>query len=190
MPRGASRPPSVRAIRRRCMLPTPLPRAMDCAIRWRSKCSSARGPATCASSWTGARRSTATPTATPRWRSKARTARGASCTHTTRPAERSAACCGGARRRCQACRTSDHARAVSLIVDAKIGRCVGARVLHEDGARASCERRSFCSRPAAPDTSTATRPIRPWPPATAWRWPTAPGRRSPISSSSSSTRRR
>ena len=30
-------------------------------------------------------------------------------------------------------RTSDHARAVSLIVDAKIGRCVGARVLHEDG---------------------------------------------------------
>jgi L-aspartate oxidase len=29
--------------------------------------------------------------------------------------------------------TSDHARAVSLIVDAKIGRCVGARVLHEDG---------------------------------------------------------
>ena len=30
-------------------------------------------------------------------------------------------------------RTSDHARAVSLIVDARIGRCVGARVLHEDG---------------------------------------------------------
>jgi L-aspartate oxidase len=30
-------------------------------------------------------------------------------------------------------RTSDHARAVSLIVDARVGRCVGARVLDEDG---------------------------------------------------------
>ncbi len=30
-------------------------------------------------------------------------------------------------------RTSDHARAVSLIVDARIGRSVGVRVLHEDG---------------------------------------------------------
>jgi L-aspartate oxidase len=31
-------------------------------------------------------------------------------------------------------RTSDHARAVSLVVDGKIGRCVGARVLHEIGS--------------------------------------------------------
>ena len=31
-------------------------------------------------------------------------------------------------------RTSDHARAVSLVVDDTIGRCVGAQVLHEDGS--------------------------------------------------------
>jgi L-aspartate oxidase len=31
-------------------------------------------------------------------------------------------------------RTSDHARVVSLVVDGKIGRCVGARVLHENGS--------------------------------------------------------
>jgi L-aspartate oxidase len=31
-------------------------------------------------------------------------------------------------------RTSDHARAVGLVVDAGRGRCIGARVLHEDGA--------------------------------------------------------
>ena len=31
-------------------------------------------------------------------------------------------------------RTSDHARAVSLVVDGKIGRCVGAQVLHENGS--------------------------------------------------------
>jgi len=30
-------------------------------------------------------------------------------------------------------RTSDHARAVGLVVDAGTGRCIGARVLHEDG---------------------------------------------------------
>jgi L-aspartate oxidase len=30
-------------------------------------------------------------------------------------------------------RTSDHARVVSLVVDGKIGRCVGAQVLHENG---------------------------------------------------------
>ena len=47
-------------------------------------------------------RSTTTPTATSRWRWKARIAPVASCTHTTRLAGRSAACCGGARRRCRA----------------------------------------------------------------------------------------
>jgi L-aspartate oxidase len=31
-------------------------------------------------------------------------------------------------------RTSDHARVVSLVVDGKIGRCVGAQVLHENGS--------------------------------------------------------
>ena len=53
------------------------------------------------------------------------------------------------------------------------------------GRRASRARASCCSRPAAPDTSTATRPIPRSLRATAWRWPTGQAPRFRISSSSS-----
>ena len=91
--------------------------------------------------------------------------------------------------------TSDHARVVELVTDGekRRGRECAAPArgfCTRMGRRASRARRSCCSRPAVRDTSTATRPT-PWlPRATAWRWPTGPAPRSPISSSSSSTRRR
>ena len=56
--------------------------------------------------------------------------------------------------------------------------------------RARCSRGRRSSRPAASAASSCTRPTRPARAATAWRWPTAPGRAASTCSSSSSTRRR
>ena len=55
------------------------------------------------------------------------------------------------------------------------GVCRGALVWNPGTARRSSgpSRRSW--PPAGPGRSIARRPTRPWPPATAWRWPTAPG---------------
>ena len=110
------------------------------------------------------------PTERRRWRSKGRTARAACCTRATRPAARSAASSGSVRRRCPACTRHDHARAVELVID-EGRRCAGVRFLHEDGSTSVVEARaSCCSRPAARDTSIATRPTRRSRPATASRW--------------------
>ena len=125
----------------------------------------------------GAPRSIAAPTAQPALGARRRrTARAACCTRTTRPAARSAARSGSARRRCPACATHAHARVVALIVEdgALRGRAVPARRRDAGGGArdAAC-----CWRPAAPARSSARRRTRPSRPATASRWRTAPARR-------------
>ena len=77
------------------------------------------------------------------------------------------------------------------------GVCRGARYVARRCARAvRSTRRGRCSRPAAPDRSSARRRTRPWPPATALRWPHCAGARvrrprvRPVSSDGSASGRR
>ena len=80
----------------------------------------------------GARASTATPTAVRRSAARRRTACAACCTPATRPAARSAACCGSACARCPSVETIDHALVTELIVERR--RVRAASLLRRGGA--------------------------------------------------------
>ena len=112
------------------------------------------------------------------WRSgaKRRTASAACFTRATRPAARSAACCGSGSAQLRRFETIDHALVTELIVE----RRRGARACDFDRRRrapASFARRRRCSRPAAPARCFARRRTRRSRPATASRSRTSAGAR-------------
>ena len=119
-----------------------------------------------------------------------RTARRASSTRGTPPAPRWCARWVRGRPRRRADRASSKER-VALELARRTAAASRAWSRATPTARWCCTGRApWCWRPAASASSTRTPPTRPRRAATAWRWPGAPARGWPTSSSCSSTRRR